>query len=516
MLQYSHTQGGLMKIELSINKRYLLIPVSKKGTTTLISIFNNDNKIYEFMIPVLQDSIPYEVDYYSYLPISKWMNQSIVIESESPACFFQQFSFSNELPNSQTCRPQIHFTPSSGWINDPNGLIYKDGIYHLYFQHNPFHVEWGNMSWGHAVSTDLLHWKQLENVMFPDSEGTIFSGCGLVNENKLLDLPSDALLFFYTSAGNTSNWSQNKAFTQNLAYSLDAGKSLIKQDTCILPHIAGENRDPKIYWHSKSNNYYMVLYLEENEFAIFTSTDLNHWKMAQRLTFPNAWECPDLREIPIEGGGSKWMFWTADGYYYLGEFDGETFSMDGLQQEAYSSKLPYAAQTFYGTDRVISIPWFRTTNSKEIYRGMMGLPRQLSLTERNGSLILRQKPIDEYETSKKLVCENTSSYLHQQTSPFEVVFDIPPSADFSLNACSATCVLTDDSLKIIQSDGTHELPLPENYQKLSFLFDQSILEITIDDGIAFGAYELHNDTLCGEILINSSDSTKLNSKIYTL
>lgn len=371
------------------------------------------------------------------------------------------------------------------------------------------------MSWGNATSTDLLHWEQLENVMYPDADGTIFSGCGLINENKCFHLPADALLFFYTSAGNTSNWSQNKSFTQKLAYSLDNGKTLLKYGSHILPHLVGENRDPKVYWHSKSGRYYMVLYLDGNDFAIFTSQDLEHWEMSQRLTFPDAWECPDLREIPMENGGSKWMFWTADGYYYLGEFDGKIFSTDGLQRNAYSSTVPYAAQTFYGTDRVITIPWFRTANTNELYRGMMGLPRQLSLTERNGSLFLRQKLVDEYETSKKLVCSN-SSYFHHDNSPFEVVFTAPLSFGFSLNACNVSCVLTDNSLKIIQADRINEFSLPDNYQKLSFLFDQNILEVTIDDGIGFGAYELHTHTSCGEILIKSVDNTNVNSKIYTL
>ena len=108
-------------------------------------------------------------------------------------------------------------------MNDPNGLVYAEGVYHLYFQHNPFDVQWENMSWGHAVSRDLLHWEQKDDVLFPDETGTMFSGSGIVNDRKMLGLPEDALVFFYTAAGNNNKWSAGKQFTQRIAYSTDGG-----------------------------------------------------------------------------------------------------------------------------------------------------------------------------------------------------------------------------------------------------------------------------------------------------
>jgi len=381
-----------MKREIYITQKYLLIPVNIHGETTLVSFYADKKKIYEFMIPVITAN-SCDPDYYAPLPVYKWKNQLITITGAVPSSFLEDIHLSEHLPAKPESRPKYHFTPTSGWINDPNGLVYKDGIYHLFFQHNPFHVEWGNMSWGHAISKDLLHWKQLEDVMFPDEDGTIFSGCAIINERGLLGLPKDALIFFYTSAGNTSDWSQGKKFVQKIAYSLDNGNTLIKKEGCILEHIAGENRDPKVYWHEDAKIYYMILYLENNDFAIFNSHDLEHWEMTQRLTLSGAWECPDLREVPIEGGGSKWMLLTADGYYYLGDFDGQHFTTDYVRHEAFSTKLPYAAQTFYGTDQVIMIPWLRTKNPGQIYRGMMGIPRILTLTKENDEFILQQKKI---------------------------------------------------------------------------------------------------------------------------
>ena len=179
-----------------------------------------------------------------------------------------------------------------------------------------FRTNGGNLCWGHAVSEDLLHWKQLDTVMFPEKDGSIFSGCGIVNERGLLKLPESALLFFYTMAGGKTKWSEGKKFTQRLAYSLDGGKTLQKTAEPVIDHIADENRDPKVYWHENSQAYYMVLFLEGHRFGIFRSENLQDWECTQTLELDEAWECPDLREIPVEDGGSRWVFWSADGFTF--------------------------------------------------------------------------------------------------------------------------------------------------------------------------------------------------------
>jgi hypothetical protein len=195
--------------------------VNITGETTIVSFYANKEKIYEFLIPISKSASnfktqKYSTDYFATLPVYNWNAQTITVEGDVPSSFLDAIAQSDELPTKPNNRPEHNFTPVSGWINDPNGLVFKDGIYHLYFQHNPFHVEWGNMSWGHAISEDLLHWKQLEDVMFPDEDGTIFSGCAIINERGLLGLPEDALIFFYTCAGGTSNWSKEKKFVQKI------------------------------------------------------------------------------------------------------------------------------------------------------------------------------------------------------------------------------------------------------------------------------------------------------------
>lgn len=140
-------------------------------------------------------------------------------------------------------------------------------------------------------STDLLHWVQKEDVMFPDENGTMFSGCAILNERGLLGLPKDTPVFFYTVAGSASEWSKGKKFVQRIAYSTDQGETLTKIEENVLEHIEADNRDPKVYWYEEKQLYYMVLYLDKNDYAIFNSSDLKNWVMTQKLTIPGAWEC---------------------------------------------------------------------------------------------------------------------------------------------------------------------------------------------------------------------------------
>ena len=324
-------------------------------------------------------------------------------------------------------RPALHFTPSYGWMNDPNGLVYHDGIYEMYYQHNPRGIDWNCMTWGHARGKDLLHWEDLGDALEPDKNGTMFSGSAIRNDHGLLGLPKDALLFFYTAAGHSSKESKGKPYTIRLAYSTDGGNTLIKKDgICeageIMETLAAENRDPKVFWHEKSGAYIMTLWLEENDFGIFRSTDLLKWEQTDRLTFKEAWECPDLVCLKDEKGNETWMFWSADGFYFWGEFDGFKFQTDGVRHAAYINKMAYAAQTYSNTgNRVISVPWLRFPNRGRNYTGAMGLPREFSVAYKNGEKVLRQEPVREYEDSRKPVYDNTMKNVRQQDTENEAL-----------------------------------------------------------------------------------------------
>lgn len=558
-----------MKKDIIITNDYLLIPVQKEAETEKVSFYCEKEKIYEFEIPLGEDEGAYVFHYYAAIPVREWKSRRITVEGGVTESFLKAIALSDDIPRKVDGKPLLHFSPDTGWMNDPNGLMFHEGCYHMFFQHNLFDTRWQNMSWGHAVSKDLLHWEQQEDVLFPDEDGTMFSGCGIVNEQGKLGLPVDAELLFFTCAGNTSAWSRGKKFVQKIAYSTDHGKTFHKKEGCVLGHIAGDNRDPKVYWYAEKGIYYMVLYLEKYEYGIFNSGDLEHWEMTQQLVLPQTWECPDLREIPIEGGGSKWMFWGADGHYFLGDFDGSRFETDGLMHKAYQTMLPYAAQSFWGKRRVIMIPWMRTNNKSKVYRSLMGIPRQLTLARKEDGFILRQRLADEFERCKEKrleciigrdaaawegepaekACPVEAVFYEQQIeAALEIKLFLEKDVGFSVNIYGTVCKKErgsslikiegiekrGDSVKSAarsydkesiateklsmgkvclkegswEEEGIRGLEAGKDLESISFLSDGEILEVTVEDGLTWGAYETKSDARNGEVRIEADGTIR--------
>lgn len=515
----------------NLSKHYLLIPIYTKAPTRCLSIFSISEseslKIFEFDIPYFDstDQENYPFHYFAPLPISSY--ESLCLEGNFSERFFSAICLSDTIPLSCAPHPHIHFTADHGWINDPNGFFYQDGLYHLYFQHNPFDVVWGNMTWGHAVSRDLLHWTQKDNVLFPDETGTMFSGCAILNEKGLLQLPDNTPLFFYTCGAHTSDWSKDKEFVQNIAWSTDGGNTLIKRKTPVVEHITADNRDPKVYWHEASNAYIMSLYLENYDYAILRSEDLLHWSVTQTITLDKGWECPDLRPIPTENGSYAWVFWSADGYYWLGDFDGYTFTRKSERQSAYLNPIPYAAQTCFQTpERIIQIPWLRTNNEGALYTGAMGLPRELILAEKNGALILKQKLIRELSAIKEMISSSSNGILlhslnrdnayeifiekneKEQMAYFSVQLgNLSISYQSETGYFQITGCLKHGNENVwrpgeeeIDENGVYgkQWMLSEPIDDISIILDHEILEITINDGL---------DVIILEIPYSSTETT---------
>lgn len=301
---------------------------------------------------------------------------------------------------SEPLRPLFHFTAEKGWLNDPNGLVYANGEYHLFFQHNPFGTEWGNMTWGHAVSTDLVHWKQLPNAIEPDERGTIYSGSAVTDPENTSGLNAD-LIAFYTSAGGKSDASKGQPFTQSLAYSRDKGRTFVKLPKPIISHIEAENRDPKVAWHAASRSWVLALYLDHERFALFTSRNLKDWTLVQNLVMPGSAECPDFFEMPVMGSRErKWVFTSANGRYRIGSFDGKKFRPETAPQQVEFGGNNYAVQTYYGLpkERHVQIGWMNGGS----YPGMpfnqqMTFPCELTLRKTPEGLRLFRYPIAEIE-----------------------------------------------------------------------------------------------------------------------
>ncbi len=356
----------------------------------------------------------------------------------------------------ETYRPQFHFTAQRGWLNDPNGMVFYKGEYHLFFQHNPFGLQSGNLTWGHAVSRDLTHWEQIANAITPDVYGPIWSGSAVVDEHNTSGLqsgPEKTLVAFYTAAGGTSPESKGQPFTQRMVYSNDRGRTWTKYEhNPVIPHIIGEDRDPKVVWYAPTRKWIMALFLDRDDYAFFSSPDLTKWTRFQTLTTPGNGECPDFFEMPVQGkpGLHKWVFTTASGRYLVGDFDGAKFTPDaGLQQVDYGANY-YAVQTFSDVPasdgRRIQIAWMSGGEYPQMpFNQQMSYPCEMTLHDTPDGLRLYRYPVKEitrlyakpsgpnqWHNAALNPGDNPLSALKGELWDIEATFEIGNGADFGL------------------------------------------------------------------------------------
>lgn len=315
-------------------------------------------------------------------------------------------------------RPQFHFTAREHWLNDPNGLVFYKGDYHLFFQHNPKGNQWGNMTWGHAISPDLVHWRQVNNALEPDALGAMFSGSAVVDWTNTAGFQKGdekALVAIYTAAGAKSS--------QCIAYSNDRGATWTKYEhNPVLPHIIGGNRDPKVVWHAPTHRWIMALYLDKNDYGFFDSPDLKTWTHLHDITVPGCSECPDFFPMQVEGDKptQKWVWTAANGKYLVGAFDGKRFTpddADAAPRQVDFGQNFYAVQTYSdvpATDgRRIQIAWMRGGK----YPGMpfnqqMSFPCELTLrAATDHTLRLCRMPVREIERLYGLEHKHTNMPL---------------------------------------------------------------------------------------------------------
>lgn len=514
-----------MKFKISCSNSYLWVPVQVHGDNTVVTFEVDSEKVMEFVIPIAGDD---KVDFYANIPVAHWIGKDILISGSDKLEFYQAMKLESiPYEEKKQKRPAIHMTANTGWINDPNGLVYHEGVFHMYYQYNPFHTEWNNMSWGHSVSTDLLHWEQKDTVLWPDEYGMMFSGSGINNEKGLLDLPKDSILYYYSAAGGATPWSKDKQFIQGIAYSTDGGTYLTKLKDISIPTIEKENRDPKVFWHEESQAYIMTLWLQEDEFAILRSTDMKEFSISHRFRLKDAFECPDLFYLPVVGEEmSKWVFWCADGYYYIGDFDGYTFTWDKDKHKGYANKLPYAAQTVSGVEgRTISIPWLRTKFDKAYYTGAMGIPREFTLVRMKEGLRLQHNLCKEYIESRRLTqtvvykpdLQTGSLQVAKDENPIELEISWEGRCQRELQILIGEEVIKFDFTdnQIVYRDESSKIDLGQEMKEISLIIDHNIVEITSQNSTLYIVYELPEQPVVGKIELHSTESEKLfNINIY--
>jgi len=406
-------------------------------------------------------------------------------------------------------RPQFHFSPKKNWTNDPNGMVYYNGQYHLFFQHNPQGIDWGNMTWGHAVSPDMFHWVQLDDAIKPDKLGTIFSGSAVVDWDNTAGFQKGdekTIVCIYTAAGGTSAESKGQPFTQAIAYSTDRGRTFTKYvNNPVLKHIVGENRDPKILWHKPSRKWIMALYLDGNTYALFSSADLKAWKKTCDVPLPGSSECPDFFEVPIDGdmGKTKWVFWGANNCYVLGTFDGTTFTTEAGPFRTHFGANRYAAQTFSdipsADGRRIQIAWMNGGKYPHMpFNQQMSLPVELTLRTFPEGARLCTHPVKEVEALHKVKKKSFTGILRPGENPLTgtsgELFDIqltlePGTAKAITMIVRGTPIVYDVKSKRLSALGTSgAVDLAEGNLGLRVLVDRSSIEVFTADGRVNMAY----------------------------
>lgn len=315
-------------------------------------------------------------------------------------------------------RPQTHFSSKYNWINDPNGLVYFDGEYHLFFQHNPFGSTWGYMSWGHAVSEDLIHWEQLNVVMKPDALGDIFSGCVVIDTNNTAGFGENAMIAIYTSAGATQS--------QSIAFSTDRGRTFVKyRANPVLPNPGRPDfRDPNVLWYEPTQQWIMSLATGKT-ISFYASDNLKEWEKLSEFgsglgAQGGVWECPDLFPMQYENE-TKWALLVSINpgapnggsgtQYFIGDFDGKVFTSDTAPYPLWldQGKDNYAGITWKNVPesdgRILQIAWMNNweyAGSIPTYssggngsRSSMTLPREITMAKHNGYFYLKNTVVTE-------------------------------------------------------------------------------------------------------------------------
>ena len=361
-----------------------------------------------------------------------------------------------DTANREKFRPIYHHTPAYGWMNDANGLVYKDGEYHLYFQYNPYGSQWGNMHWGHSVSKDLVHWTHEQPAIARDTMGHIFSGSCVVDHNNTAGFGKDAIIAFYTSHKNLPGNHQRQQ--QCIAYSLDNGRTYTKYEgnPVLTPFDGLENfRDPKVFWYAPQNKWVMIVSADKN-MRFYESKDLKKWNYMSEWGAgygpqPNQFECPDFFEMAVDGNAQhkKWVmivninpgfaYGGSGTMYFVGQFDGHKFTCDTAPNDVKWldwGKDHYATVTYSNTPgRIIAMPWmsnwqYANLTPTQQFRSQNALPRELKLyTADNGEQLVSAAPVKETEALRNKATDLGSFEGEKQAKidnegAFELDFDL--------------------------------------------------------------------------------------------
>ena len=451
-------------LRLDSQKKYILLPVEEKMEHAHIRVVRDNQLVKTLNCRLAVDKVdyfvPYEVGEGELFDISFNDNMRATGAIDGFACW-KRMSYSDtfDTKNVEKHRPVYHHTPQYGWMNDPNGMFYKDGVWHLCYQFNPYGSQWENMTWGHSTSTDLVHWKAEPTAITPDALGTIFSGCCVVDKNNTAGFGNDAVIAFYTSAGARQ--------MQSMAYSTDGGKTFTKyKNNPIITSNVPDFRDPHVFWNAEAGFWNMILAAGQ-QMSIYSSKDLKEWKHesdfgAEYGNHGGVWECPDLMKMKVRGTDKeKWMlicninpggpFGGSATQYFIGEFDGHKFTCEDEPSETKwmdYGKDHYATITFDNAPegRRVGIAWmsnwqYANQVPTKQFRSANSIARDFGLFEYNGETYCSVSPVKEMDAVR-------GQRISSPSETCEIVVQLRGDAQLTLrNSKGEKVVITYDAVE---------------------------------------------------------------------
>ena len=484
--------------DLTVEKKLLHFPVQTGAKPRVVTVSVDGKVVRRFDIELADD----KVQWWAPLDVSEWAGRKLTIVADvlpinSKA--IDSLRQSDTLLDAENLyheplRSQFHFSPKRGWTNDPNGLVLYNGEYHLFYQHNPYGWNWGNMHWGHATSRDLVHWQEHPEALYPDEQGPMFSGSAVVDWKNTSGFGKDGkppLVLIYTAAGNPT--------VQSIAYSTD-GRTFIKYaQNPVIKQISGGNRDPKVFWHEPTKTWVLVLYVEipgkQHTIHFFNSPNLRDWSL-ESVTKGGIdgdkylFECPDFFELAVEGDASnkKWILTAANSEYAIGTFDGQKFTPEVSRLADVRGVGFYAAQTFSDlpNNRRIQIGWSQAPSPGMSFNQLQTIPSELTLRTTPDGARLRREPVKELQSLRD--GQNQADALanfRAELIELRTEFDPRQATMFELNLRGAKIVYDPKKQEIIVNGHRAPAPLVNGKQKLAVFVDRTMLEVFASDGFTY-------------------------------
>ena len=524
----SDSRKGVLPSELQrtirIEHKYLNLPVHDGEPKRTVQFFVDGKEVRRFHIKLAHK----EPQFWVFSDVSDFKGEELTVKTDglkSGSMCLEALTNSDGIKGAENLydekyRPQFHFSSRRGWNNDPNGMVYYDGEWHLFYQHNPFGIHWGNMHWGHAVSPDLVHWEELGNELYPwtMAEGHCFSGGALIDRKNTAGFKTgdeDVMVAAFTDT----------AVGEAIAYSNDRGRTFTYYEGN--PVVKHKGRDPKVIWYEPDDRWVMAVYDIRNDskgIAFYTSKDLKEWEYQSRIE--GYFECPEIFELPVDGDpdNTKWVIYAADARYAVGDFDGEEFTPDHEGKHRVHYGRYYASQTFNNAPegRRIQIGWGKIGMPGMPFNQMMTFPCRLTLRTTEEGVRMFAKPVRELSKLHEAHHGRENVTLKEKST-----LDIPVSgrlfeirAEFEVSEADFGVQIGDKKVTYdAENQRLVDMPLEpvDGKIRMQILVDRPSIEVCGNNGRVYLTDEFHHGDIDTIKAFAGDKSVKLNSlDVYEL